>query len=464
MNSDRKAVDPVDRDDTYSKVKSEENRDPPDNLLSIEKSLEKRILKEVSDVVGPRKTPATGHAQPSVDPDDYDLDALRRLSSDEWVSRDRRDMSRDDARRAPRIQPKPAESASERAQNSVSPSPLKAVIERAEVMSDLRELSSTVPPPPGHRKTVDPLLQETPVGLVYGQSVVPLRRERSLLSVVAVAAAVGLFVIGAVFLGHELFSADKQAQSDNAEKSIAELQERYDTLIALLLSATPDSVAELESELEKTKLELALLREERRVKARDVSEQTDAKLEKRPDSAASKRSTRKKALPRRDTKDDTKGASSESPAVLTAILTSKTATPAPEKKRADDIDDLLGLAPPKPSTPDALPLPAASASQPIDSLLSSGSPQSETDHKTLTRADIRRGMKPVIAKVKKCGNGEDGKLVMSVTIAASGLVSHAVAEGAFAGSPIARCAAGAIGTARFPKTTQPTSIEYHFNL
>jgi len=84
---------------------------------------------------------------------------------------------------------------------------------------------------------------------------------------------------------------------------------------------------------------------------------------------------------------------------------------------------------------------------------------------TLNRAQVKAGMSAVAARVKRCGAGKSGIVVMDVVIGPNGRVVRAHATGALAGTKAGTCAAAAVRQARFPQFDGPrVGVKYPFRL
>ena len=127
----------------------------------------------------------------------------------------------------------------------------------------------------------------------------------------------------------------------------------------------------------------------------------------------------------------------------TSGLTASQQTPTPAPRAA---------APP--STPVVLPPPPAA---PAPAAMESGG--------GLGRGQVRAGMQAVQGRVRACGNGQSGRVSVSVRIAPSGRVAHARVEGYYASRPEGSCIARAVRGAQFPAFDGPTlTIRYQFSL
>jgi hypothetical protein len=85
--------------------------------------------------------------------------------------------------------------------------------------------------------------------------------------------------------------------------------------------------------------------------------------------------------------------------------------------------------------------------------------------KTLNRAQVKAGMSRVAGKVKRCGKGKSGLLVMDVVIGKSGRVVRATPTGALAGTKAGKCASRVVRQAKFPAFTgQRIGVKYPFRL
>lgn len=82
----------------------------------------------------------------------------------------------------------------------------------------------------------------------------------------------------------------------------------------------------------------------------------------------------------------------------------------------------------------------------------------------LSPSQVRSGMNAVAGRVRRCGNGRQGTVMVTVIIdGRTGRVSSANTSGTFAGSPVGACAVRAVRGARFPRFRQSTlSVRYPF--
>jgi predicted Zn finger-like uncharacterized protein len=84
----------------------------------------------------------------------------------------------------------------------------------------------------------------------------------------------------------------------------------------------------------------------------------------------------------------------------------------------------------------------------------------------LSRSQVQGGMNGVADRVRRCGNGESGSVMVTVVIdGGSGRVTSANVDGPFAGTPVGSCAARAVRGATFPRFGQPSlSVRYPFQI
>ncbi|HEY6881975.1 MAG TPA: hypothetical protein VI299_28295 [Polyangiales bacterium] len=81
------------------------------------------------------------------------------------------------------------------------------------------------------------------------------------------------------------------------------------------------------------------------------------------------------------------------------------------------------------------------------------------------RAQVIAAMNAMTEVLKDCVGDEHGVADVTLTVRGEGVVSHALVEGAFAGSPQGSCIARALRTAKLPAFAEPvTHIEYPFQL
>jgi hypothetical protein len=71
-----------------------------------------------------------------------------------------------------------------------------------------------------------------------------------------------------------------------------------------------------------------------------------------------------------------------------------------------------------------------------------------------SREDVAAGFQTVHEQLVRCAAGKHGIAKLDVTIAGTGRISHAVVDGAFAGTPEGSCMARAVRAARFPQFGQ----------
>jgi hypothetical protein len=81
------------------------------------------------------------------------------------------------------------------------------------------------------------------------------------------------------------------------------------------------------------------------------------------------------------------------------------------------------------------------------------------------RARVVAAMNAMTEQLRGCVGDEHGVADVTLTVRAPGVVSHALVEGSFAGSPKGTCIARAMRTAKLPEFADPvTRIEYPFQL
>jgi hypothetical protein len=74
-------------------------------------------------------------------------------------------------------------------------------------------------------------------------------------------------------------------------------------------------------------------------------------------------------------------------------------------------------------------------------------------------------MSAVAGRVKRCGKGKSGLVVMDVVIGKNGRVVRATPTGALAGTSTGKCAARAVKRAKFPEFSGPRiGVKYPFRL
>jgi hypothetical protein len=75
-------------------------------------------------------------------------------------------------------------------------------------------------------------------------------------------------------------------------------------------------------------------------------------------------------------------------------------------------------------------------------------------------------MNGVAGRVRRCGNGQSGTVMVNVVISgATGRVTGADVGGSFAGTPVGSCAARAVRSARFPRFRQSSlTVRYPFQV
>jgi hypothetical protein len=89
----------------------------------------------------------------------------------------------------------------------------------------------------------------------------------------------------------------------------------------------------------------------------------------------------------------------------------------------------------------------------------------EDDASGPDRAQVVAAMNAMTEQLKSCVGDEHGVADVTLTVRATGVVSHALVEGAFADSPQGSCIAKALRTTKLPAFGEPiTRIEYPFQL
>jgi len=87
------------------------------------------------------------------------------------------------------------------------------------------------------------------------------------------------------------------------------------------------------------------------------------------------------------------------------------------------------------------------------------------EKKSLSSADIKKGMSSVAAKAQGCYNGTQGTAAVKLVVDPSGKVSKVSVSGAFAGTPVAACVEKAVKGASFPPWDGgPQSFGYSYLL
>ena len=83
-----------------------------------------------------------------------------------------------------------------------------------------------------------------------------------------------------------------------------------------------------------------------------------------------------------------------------------------------------------------------------------------------SRSQVQAGMNKVAPRVRRCGNGTTGTVMVNVVISgSSGRVTGANVSGQFAGTPVGSCAARAVRGATFPRFSQSSfSVRYPFQV
>ncbi|MFO8073440.1 MAG: hypothetical protein R6V85_16370 [Polyangia bacterium] len=82
----------------------------------------------------------------------------------------------------------------------------------------------------------------------------------------------------------------------------------------------------------------------------------------------------------------------------------------------------------------------------------------------LSRSQVQAGMRKVAGAVRRCGQGDGGRVLMKVVISPTGRVKSAKALGAHAGTPVGRCAERAVFRARFDRSESALTVKYPFAL
>ena len=87
------------------------------------------------------------------------------------------------------------------------------------------------------------------------------------------------------------------------------------------------------------------------------------------------------------------------------------------------------------------------------------------EKKSLSGADITKGMRGVQPRAQGCYNGTQGTAAVKLTVEPSGKVQRVVVTGAFAGTPVAACVEKAVKSATFPAWDgAPQSFGYSYLL
>jgi predicted Zn finger-like uncharacterized protein len=187
---------------------------------------------------------------------------------------------------------------------------------------------------------------------------------------------------------------------------------------------------------------------------KDASEGGEAQEDKKPEkqakaSAASGGASRKadaggsKASPRDDGGDKARASAAAASAPSASGGGGKT-------KASSELDELLGGGAP------AKPAAAKPAAEPKAAASSGGD--------MLTREQVQSGLNAVAPAVKRCAQGESGTITIQVVISPAGSVTSATPMGAYAGTPIGSCAARAVRTARFARSSKELTVKYPFKL
>ena len=236
---------------------------------------------------------------------------------------------------------------------------------------------------------------------------------------------------------------DTAATEKNAR--IAELQKKSDELETVLASANSESVESLKRQLNETREELELLKSKQRQEREESTQKDNAQIDMASPSLGSK--------PR---KSNT--VPGERPATAERA-SSPPQEPSSNNTQRTDKDDELSYLLDTPTQPKA----ASNVAAPKPAV------QSETDDllllpNSLSRDDVRIGMRRILAKVRRCGNGETASVTMDITIDTKGRVTNATALGPFADTPIGYCVSSVVKTAHFPKSQSGATVQYPFSL
>jgi hypothetical protein len=87
------------------------------------------------------------------------------------------------------------------------------------------------------------------------------------------------------------------------------------------------------------------------------------------------------------------------------------------------------------------------------------------DKKSLSGADIKKGMSSVAAKAQACYAGTQGTAQVKLTVAPDGSVQKVAVTGVFAGTPVGACITSAVKGASFPPWDGgPQSFGYSYLL
>jgi hypothetical protein len=96
---------------------------------------------------------------------------------------------------------------------------------------------------------------------------------------------------------------------------------------------------------------------------------------------------------------------------------------------------------------------------------SAGSGGATLDRNQLSSDDIKSGMNAVVARVRACFDGTQGRATVRLSVAPSGGVQEATVTGPFAGTAVGTCVERAVRTTRFPPWDgPPQSFDYSYRL
>lgn len=144
--------------------------------------------------------------------------------------------------------------------------------------------------------------------------------------------------------------------------------------------------------------------------------------------------------------------SESSPSNSGAAAAAAPSAPVSKGKASSELDELLGGG--------SAPAKKPAASKPAATAPASSSGGGEV----LSREQVQNGLNAVAPGVKRCGQGQTGTITIQVVISAAGRVAKATPTGSFAGTPIGACAARAVQSARFPKSSKDLTVRYPFKL
>ncbi len=84
---------------------------------------------------------------------------------------------------------------------------------------------------------------------------------------------------------------------------------------------------------------------------------------------------------------------------------------------------------------------------------------------SLDRSDVHEGMSKLARKVKRCGRGKKGTIMLKAVIGRKGNVNSAATTGKFAGTSVGTCAARIVrNRAKFPASRGNLTVSYPFKL